>query len=106
VITWQHRFNELIHTKTEAYYMWQHNAVLSGTPSIGPPRSFGGGGGIGPDIPGTSLAYGAVNYTMFQLSLRDFITVRNECWKDQQGERSGFPGTYSSHTIGLTHNFT
>jgi hypothetical protein len=106
VVTWQHRFNEAIHTKTEAYFMWQFDAVLGGTPSIGAPRSFGGGGGIGPDIPGTSLTYGAVNYTMFHLSPRDFITVRNECWKDQEGERSGFPGTYSSHAIGLTHNFT
>jgi hypothetical protein len=105
VVTWQHRFNEVIHTKTEGYFMWEKNAVLGGTVSIGPAKPFGGGGGIGADIPGTSLVYGVVNYTMFHLSPRDFITVRNECWKDQDGERTGFPGTYSSHTIGLTHNF-
>jgi hypothetical protein len=105
VVTWQHRFNELIHTKTEAYFMWERNAVLGGTVSIGPARRFGGGGGIGGDLPGNSYMYGAVNYTMFQFSPKDFITVRNECWKDQDGERTGFPGTYSSHTIGLTHNF-
>jgi hypothetical protein len=106
VVTWQHRINERIHTKTEAYFMWQFDAVLGGTPSIGPPRSFGGGGGIGPDIPGTSLAYGVLNYTMFQFSPRDFITVRNEWWRDEEGERTGFPGNYTSHAIGLTHNFT
>jgi hypothetical protein len=43
---------------------------------------------------------------MFHFSPRDFITVRNEVWRDEEGERSGFPGTYTSHTIGLTHNFT
>jgi hypothetical protein len=106
VVTWQHRINELIHTKTEAYFMWERNAVLGGTVSIGPPKWYGGGGGIGADIPGTALTYGAVNYTMFQISQKDFITIRNEWWKDQDGERSGFPGTYTSHAIGLTHNFT
>jgi len=106
VVTWQHRINDLVHTKTEAYFMWQFDAVKGGTVSIGPPRSFGGGGGIGADIPGTSLTYGTVNYTMFRLWKRGFVTVRNEWWRDEDGERSAFPGTYSSHTIGFTHNFT
>ena len=26
VVTWQHRFNQQIHTKQEAYFMWQLNA--------------------------------------------------------------------------------
>jgi hypothetical protein len=98
--------NEHVHTKTEAYYLWEYNGVLGGTVSNGPPKPFGGGGGIGGAIPGTSRAYGIVNYTMFQFSHKDFITVRNEWWRDEEGERSGFPGTYTSHTIGLTHNFT
>jgi hypothetical protein len=106
VVTWQHRFNDVVHTKTEAYFMWQTDAVVGGTPSIGNLKPFGGGGGIGPDIPGISLTYGAVNYTMFHVSSKDFFTVRNEYWRDEQGERSGFPGTYSSHTIGWTHNFS
>jgi hypothetical protein len=106
VVTWQHRFNDVVHTKTEAYFMWQFNTVLGGTPSVGPTRAFGGGGGIGAEIPGTALAYGVVNYTMFHLSKQDFITVRNEWWKDEDGMRSGFPGNYSSHAIGWTHNFT
>jgi len=103
--TWQHKFNDDIHTKTEGYFMWQRDAVLGGTPSAGPVESYGGGGGIGPNIPGTTLTYGVVNYTMFKFSDKDFITVRNEVWRDADGERSGFPGTYTSHTIGLTHNF-
>jgi hypothetical protein len=106
VVTWQHRFNEQFLTKQEAYFMWQRNAVVGGTPSIGPPKFYGGGGGIGPDIPGTALTYGTLNYTMLMISPKDFITLRNEWWKDEDGERSGFPGTYSSHAIGLTHNFT
>jgi hypothetical protein len=104
--TWQHRFNADVHTKTESYIMWQRDAVVGGTPSIGPVKPFGGGGGLGADIPGITWTFGVLNYTMFRLSNRDFITLRNEWWKDTQGERSGFPSTYTSNTIGLSHNFT
>lgn len=103
--TWQHKFNEDIHTKTEGYFMWQRDAVVGGTPSAGPVESFGGGGGIGPNIPGTTWTYGVVNYTMFKFSDKDFVTLRNEVWRDADGERSGFRGTYTSHAIGLSHNF-
>jgi hypothetical protein len=105
VITWQHKFNDKVHTKQEAYYMWQFDAELGGTPSAGPLKPFGGGGGDGVLLPGVSRTYGTVNYTMFMLSKKDFITFRNEWWRDERGMRSGFPGTYTSHAIGLTHNF-
>jgi hypothetical protein len=105
VITWQHKFNDCVHTKQEAYYMYQYNAELGGTPSAGPLKPFGGGGGDGVLLPGLSQAYGTVNYTMFKLSKQDFFTVRNEVWRDERGMRSGFPGTYTSHAVGLTHNF-
>jgi len=102
VSTWQHAFNEKVHTKTEGYFMWQNDAELGGTPSLGPVMSFGGGGQL---LPGTSYAYGVLNYTEFAVSKKDFISIRNEWWKDERGMRSGFPGTYTSHAIGLTHNF-
>lgn len=104
--TWQHRFDKEWHTKTEAYYMWQKDAVVGGTPSIGPVRSFGGGGGIGATIPGMSHTYGAVNYTMRMLSEKTFATLRNEIMHDEDGMRYGYAGTYTSHAIGLTHNIT
>ncbi|HEX4591656.1 MAG TPA: outer membrane beta-barrel protein, partial [Gemmataceae bacterium] len=105
VSTWQHRFNKEVQTRTEGYFMWQLDAVTGGTPSFGPPRSFGSGGGFGTFIPGTSLTYGLVNYTEVQLSKKDYFSFRNEWWRDEQGERSGFRTNYSSHTIGLAHNF-
>jgi hypothetical protein len=105
VTTWQHRFSKKLITKTESYFMWQFDAVLGGTPSLGPVMSFGGGGGLGKFIPGISRTYGVLNYTMYQLSKRDYLTVRNEWWRDEQGERSGFPSNYSSHTVGISHQF-
>ncbi len=105
VSTWQHRFNQYLITKTEAYYMWQFDAFVGGTPSLGPVEPFGGGGGLGAPIPGPARTYGAVNYTMFQFSHKDCLTIRNEYWRDEEGERSGFPSTYTSNTVGITHNF-
>jgi hypothetical protein len=105
VSTWSHRFNQKFHTHTEAYYMWQFDAVVGGTPSLGPPMSFGGGGGLGKFLPGNAPAYGVLNYTMHELSKRDYFTIRNEWWRDQRGERSGFATNYSSHTIGISHQF-
>lgn len=67
---------------------------------------FGGGGGLGADIPGTTLTFGVLNYTLYQFSHKDFITIRNEWWRDTDGERTGYPGVYTSNAIGLTHNFT
>jgi Putative beta-barrel porin-2, OmpL-like. bbp2 len=106
VSTWEHRFNENVHTKTEAYFMWQRDAYVGGTVSVGPPQSFGGGGGAGAFIPGYSLNYGLVNFTMFGLGKKDYLTVRNEIWNDPQGERTGYRSLFSSHTIGWTHHFS
>jgi hypothetical protein len=105
VTTWEHRFNKDIQTKTEAYYMWERNAEIGGTPADGPTKPFGGGGGDGVTVPGLSQTYGVLNYTMFAFTKNDYITIRNEWWRDEHGTRSGFAGTYTSHTIGLSHNF-
>ena len=106
VSTWTHKFTESgsIHTNTEAYYMWQFDAYVGGTSSVAPVDQFGGGG-LGAPIPGDAAAYGVLNYTEFQLSKKDYISVRNEYWVDQKGERTGFANAYSSHAIGLSHNF-
>ena len=106
VTTWEHRFTQKIHTKTEAYYMWQFDAVVGGTPSLGPPMSFGGGGGLGKFLPGNSPAYGVLNYTMFQL-IEERLLHRSATSGGtiRRGERSGFATNYSSHTIGISHQF-
>ncbi len=105
-LTWTHRFSTAIHTATEGYYIYQYNAVLGGTCNFGPVRSFGGGGGCGAPIPGKSPVYGAVNFTEFKMTDKDFISVRNDYLDDEKGERTGFATQYMSYTLGLTHQFS
>ena len=102
--TWQHRISETCVTKTEGYYMWEFDAAVGGTPSLGPVQ-FGSGGGLGPYGSGLSQTYGVLNFTVFQVSKKDFFTVRNEWMYDEHGTRYGFAGNYSSHALGWTHNF-
>lgn len=102
VSTWQHRFDRAVHSKLESYVLWQEDAVVGGRPSLGPVRSFGGGGGLGTDIPGTTFSYGLLNYTMMRWTENSFWSVRNEWWRDEDGARSGSAGTYTSHGLGLS----
>ena len=103
--TWQHRFNQEIHTKLAGIYLWQRDGVVGGTPILGPNRSFADVGSRGPLLPGMSLAYGVLNYTMFQVAPRDYFTLRNEWWRDERGMRSGFASHYSTHAVGFSHQF-
>jgi hypothetical protein len=105
VATWQHRFNKDIQTRFESYYMWERNGELGGTPSLGPVKPFGGGGGDLPLIPGLSQAYGVLNYTAFAFTKHDYFTLRNEWYRDETGFRQGARGAFTSHSIGLSHYF-
>lgn len=105
-LTWTHRFCPEFHILTEAYYLYQYNARVGGTCNVGPVRSFGGGGGCGPCIPGKSAVYGAVNYIEYKLSDKQFISARFDFLDDVKGERTGFATKYGSITLGLTHQFT
>ena len=104
VTTWEHKFNDWFHTKTEAYYMWEINGELGGTPSLGPAQPFAAAGTDNPLVPGYSAVWGVLNYTAIGVSKRDYITIRNEVWDDTRGIRSGTPGVYTSHTVGFCHN--
>lgn len=104
--TWTHRFCPEFHILTEVYYLYQYNARVGGTCNFGPVRSFGGGGGCGPRIPGKSPVYGAVNYIEYKLTDKNFLSFRTDYLDDVKGERTGFATQYASLTLGLTHAFT
>jgi Putative beta-barrel porin-2, OmpL-like. bbp2 len=108
-VTWSHRFNQkgTILTMTEAYYLYQRDALVGGSVISGPPRSFFTNVGAGAFLPGLSHTGGIVNYTAFKLSNKDFLTIRPlDFIFDGRGQRSGFDTTLGSWTIGWTHRFS
>lgn len=104
-LTWSHRFNPGFFTLTEAYYIYQYDAVLGGTCNFGPVRSFGGGGGCGATIPGTSPSWGLVNYSEYKLTDKRYLSFRNDWFNDVKGERTGFATQYYSITLGIAQQF-
>ena len=94
--TWTHKFNDKIYTATEAWYMWEFDAIDHPTKDV-PFQS-----GSFPVRSGYTSEWAIVNYTMFRLSGDAFLTVRNEYFNDRVGQRTGFATDYSEHSIGIT----
>ena len=88
VSTCEHRFSRKIHTKTEAYFMWQVNAVVGGTPSLA--RYTGLAAAADRQVPsGLVKTYGVLNYTPIPALRSGLLRDPNEWWRDERGERSG-----------------
>ena len=96
VMTWGHRFSEKVHILTEAYRMFGRNI-----PGYGP----GGTPGVAGSSPlaGEAGEFGVVNYLNIELDTKNMLSIRNEFYDDEKGQRTGYATRYSSHTIGLTH---
>jgi hypothetical protein len=105
-ITWGHRFNRRVHMMTEAYYMYEINALAGGTVVSGTPRPFFTGTGPGTYLPGFSQAWGVVNYTNIKITDKDYISIRPvDFLGDPRGVRTGFDTTLASWTVGWCHRF-
>ena len=87
VMTWGHRFSPNVHVLTEAYRMYGRNIP-----------GFGANGG-----PGTAGEFGIVNYLNIELNPTNMISLRNEWYDDEKGQRTGYATHYTSHTLGMTH---
>jgi hypothetical protein len=106
-VTWFHRFNRRFHIATEGYFLYEINALQGGTVNNGPPRPVDQLTGPGALLPGLSQAWGIVSYWNMKITDRDYITLRPVDYLiDPRGWRTGFPGTYSSWTIGWIHHFS
>ena len=106
-VTYAHRFSRRLHTMTEAYYLYSFDALQGGTVSYGPPHNENALTGPGAFLPGTSRAWGFVNYTNYKVTDKDYITLRPiDYLIDERGWRTGFPTTYASWTLGWCHRFS
>ena len=83
VLTWGHRFSPNVHMLTEGYRIY-----VIDQPGL---------------KPGQDPAYGVVNYVNIELDPANMLVVRNEWYKDEVGQRTGFATRFTSHTVGMTH---
>ena len=98
VLTWGHRFSRRVHTLTEVYRIFVRDQ--QGAPAGVPGYPLG----EAPNFPtGHNPARGIVNYFNIELDSSNMMSIRNEFYDDEQGQRTGFATRYSSHTVGLTH---
>ncbi len=104
VASWYHKFNPKWHMATEGWYMWQNN-VPSVNNENAPPLITGANGAAckAGDLTCRANQWAAVHYLLYQFAPRDFITFRNEFFKDNRGQRTGFQTLYSEHLISWTH---
>jgi hypothetical protein len=77
--TWTHKFNDVVNTQTEAWFMYE-----KGVPHIG-----------------WAPEWAVVNYTFFRLSRNTYLNIRNEYFDDASGQRTGVKDVYSEHAIGI-----
>ncbi len=104
-LTYSHKFNDKFHTLTEAYYLFERQALTGGSTTLGPNYPYQSTG-PGTKIPGLAQATGIVNYTAYALSPKAYVVLRNDLLYDPQGFRTGFRDLYSEVTLGLGYHIT
>jgi hypothetical protein len=97
--TWGHRFNSKVHMMTEVYNEFQYDPNKGGTVINGPGEPYYEGTGAGPVLPGKADATGAVNYLQYELSPKDYLSLRTDYFNDPRGWRYGYNTAYTSHTL-------
>jgi hypothetical protein len=108
--TWFHKFGtSRWHTGTEWWYMWEKQVPNIGPDAPAPASSLliTGANGAFCNTPTaltcTSRETAVVNYTERQFSKHDYLTIRNEYFDDQEGQRTGYKTKYSEHLLGWGH---
>lgn len=116
--TLTYKFNDKIWTSHETWYMFQEgcpgqtggpgSTFGHPVPVAAPDEPLSQLGGMGytdaqyPVHPGYADEWATLNYTMFRLGPSTFLTIRNEAFDDNDGNRTGYACLYSEHSIGLT----
>ena len=101
---WGHVWSKNFHMQTQAYYMWEWDALVGGTPITGPVEPYASSG-VGAKIPGKAYAIGFVNNLEYKLNKNDYLSFRSGFLSDPQGWRTGVATDYSDFTFGYSHLF-
>ncbi len=107
-LTWYHKFSATSHwhTDTESWYQYEKH-----TPNIDNPigrtliETNANGAYCNNDYEVTCFApeWAIVNYMVYQISPKSYLTIRNEYFDDIKGQRTGFKTKYTEHLLGWGH---
>ena len=106
--TWYHKFgkNSRWHTAWETWYQY-----MKDTPNVNNPaassllitNSNGAYCNTPAELTCFAPEWSTVAYVSYQISKKDFVTVRNEYFDDIRGQRTGYKTQYTEHMIGYNH---
>ncbi len=104
VTTWYHKFDKKWHMASEVWYMWQKK--VPNLRNENAPATINGANGAFckyGELTCTAKEFAGVNYLVYKFKPRDFLTLRNGFFNDQQGQRTGYKTLYTEHLLGWTH---
>ena len=103
-VNWYHKFDEKWSMASQVYYAWQDKVPNANNQNSASAIAGTRAAQCNPsDLTCKSSSVAAAHYLVYQLSSKDFLALRNDFFKDNHGQRTGYNTTYSAHTIGWTH---
>lgn len=100
--TWYHKINKSWHTATEYWYMYERQAPsIFGTLPI----ETNANGAWCPTGESRCFApeHAVVNYVEKQFSKKNYMSIRNEFFNDEKGQRTGYKTRYTEHLVSWGH---
>jgi hypothetical protein len=105
-LTWYHKFSSVVHMDVESWYMWERDVPnVAGNVGNPPPTETNANGAYCDPGQRTCLApeWAIVDYVEREFSPRDYLSIRNEYFDDERGQRTGYKTRYTEHLVGWGH---
>jgi hypothetical protein len=105
-LTWYHKFSSSVHMGTEWWYMWERDVPnVAGNVRNPLPTEVGANGAFCDPGQKTCLApeWAVLNYVEEEFGPKDYLSVRNEYFDDERGQRTGYRTRYTEHLVGWGH---
>lgn len=106
--TWYHKFSKdgSWHTAVESWYQYEKKTPNVNNPAAASLIEVNANGAfcaLATQVTCFAPEWAIVNYVEKQLSKHDYLTIRNECFDDLVGQRTGFKTPYTEHLLGWGH---
>ncbi len=105
--TWYHHFgHSKWHTDWETWYQYMKDTPNVNNPAAASlliPNSNGAVCNSVTELTCFAPEWSTLNYVNYQISKKDFISIRNEYFDDLKGQRTGFKTYYTEHMISWNH---